>query len=112
MSPWRYTLGELHEMALARINLEWDQTALIWSTLANANRDPKKRAKPFTPDLVHPTRTAADYGRDEGPDWAVIHQLAQTFHTNRPPPCPDRAKLKRATPLSASSSTIRNSDPS
>ena len=39
---------------------EWRQAAVIASTIAEANRNEKKRSKPFTPDDFMPKR-------DEGP---------------------------------------------
>lgn len=41
-------------MAIARRIDEWDRTCLLWSTLANIHRDPKKRGKPFHPNEAHP----------------------------------------------------------
>jgi hypothetical protein len=33
---------------------EWDRTATICAVIANCNRDPKRRPKPWTPADFHP----------------------------------------------------------
>jgi len=43
-------------MAKAKRMHDWDQSALIWSAIANTVRDPKRNPKPFLPTLVHPLR--------------------------------------------------------
>ena len=48
-------------MATARSKGNWDRTAALWVVLANAHRDPKQEPKPYTPDMIHPLRTAKDY---------------------------------------------------
>ena len=53
-------------MADARQKHNWDQTSLIWSTLANANRDHKKTRKPFLPSMVHPYREDSEYEQSDG----------------------------------------------
>ena len=62
------------EMSVARRKDNWDRTAEIWYLLANANRDEKQQPKPFTRDMVHPLRTAADY-RPEQPQHADLDDL-------------------------------------
>lgn len=37
----------------------WYHTAAIWAILANANRDPKQRSKPFLESDIHPDGEAA-----------------------------------------------------
>lgn len=41
-------------MARSRLSAEWDQTSLLWATIANTARDPKRSPKPFLPQDVHP----------------------------------------------------------
>lgn len=60
-------------MAESRLMLEWDQSGLIWSAIANTARDAKKRAKPFTPGDVHPLRKPEDY--EPKPIQADVHIL-------------------------------------
>ena len=38
----------------------WQHTAFIACMIANANRDPKKKPRPFAPDDFNPTLTAAE----------------------------------------------------
>ena len=61
VEPWRFTFGELAEMATARRKDDWDRTAELWYVLANAHRDPEESPRPYTRDMVHPLRTADDY---------------------------------------------------
>ena len=51
-------------MVEGRETLLWDIGAIIWATLCNVNRDPKKTPKPFHPADVHPHRERDDY--DDG----------------------------------------------
>lgn len=46
-------------MAVARLKSEWDQTAQLWSLIANCNKDPKKPA--VLPSEVHPFRDEKEY---------------------------------------------------
>lgn len=64
-------------MAKAVLRAQWDQTSLLWATLANANRDPKTQPKPFTPADVHPLRSSREYetAENDDPDWAMIAQI-------------------------------------
>lgn len=41
-------------MAEAVLSAQWDQTSVLWATIANANRDPEKQRQPFTPQDIHP----------------------------------------------------------
>ncbi len=68
-------------MARAVQTHEWDQTSLIWATLANANRNEQKQPKPFTPADVHPFRKPEDFEVDDGPDWAAIAQIKKQHKT-------------------------------
>ena len=54
-------MRQLWWMAEARMLLEWDQSGLIWSAVANTSRDAKKPSKAFTPGDVHPLRNTQDY---------------------------------------------------
>lgn len=47
------------------------RAGIVASTIANANRDPKKRAKPFTPDQFMPQ--SADPAEDEEVDEEAEH---------------------------------------
>ena len=64
MEPWSFTLHELNIMAMGKLMDAWDHTSLIWSTMCNVNRDPKKRSKPFHPNEIHPF---AEYKPKEKP---------------------------------------------
>ena len=46
-------------MADGRCRADWDHTASLLSMMANANRDPKKRRRPFNPLDFHPYATAS-----------------------------------------------------
>ncbi len=72
-------------MAKAVQRHEWDQTSLLWSMFANANRDPAKRAKPFSPADVHPLRTHEEYETEESgsPDWGMIESIRQNYRVNK-----------------------------
>jgi hypothetical protein len=67
-------------MAVGRMRHDWDQTSLIWATLANTARDPKKQNKPFSPGMVHPLRSEADY--KEKPIEADISILKVLLNRN------------------------------
>ena len=41
-------------MTEGRLRSQWDMAAPVLCILMNANRDPKKRAKPFQVQEVHP----------------------------------------------------------
>lgn len=41
-------------MSEARQRERWDHTSFIIATLMNANRDPKKRRRPFAPSEFNP----------------------------------------------------------
>ena len=51
-------------MARARIKEDWLHTSRIIETLANINRDPKKRRKPYTWKDFHPMWVAKRKGKD------------------------------------------------
>jgi hypothetical protein len=51
----------------ARRTHDWDQSSLVWSAIVNTVRDPQKQRKPFSPGLVHPYRTEADYEQKKTP---------------------------------------------
>ncbi len=58
-------------MATGRGRMEWAQTAEILTVLYNANRDPKKKPKPYRPSDFNPY---AEPG--EGEDEISVEQLA------------------------------------
>lgn len=64
-------------MADGKRRNEWDQTSIIWATLANPNRDTKKRKAPFCPSLIHPLRTEKDYKAP--PKQVDINELRRMF---------------------------------
>jgi hypothetical protein len=68
-------------MAKAVSRKEWDYVSLIWATLANANRDEKKRPQPFSPADIHPLRTPEEYETPESrePDWAMIGLIRKQY---------------------------------
>ena len=41
-------------MATARRRDAWERTAWVLAMIANCNRDPKKKATPYTPDDFNP----------------------------------------------------------
>lgn len=51
-------------MAEVRTGHDWDQTASILALLAETNRDPKKRYRPFTPADFHPLHRRKRKRRD------------------------------------------------
>ena len=76
VEPWSFTLRELDIMARERMMLEWDQTSLLWSMMANQNRDTKKQPKPFLPSVVHPLRNDDEYGEKKIPaDISILKGL-------------------------------------
>ena len=54
MDPKPLTLRELIWMADARRRDDWSHTAAMLSLIANAHRNPRKRARPYTPAEFHP----------------------------------------------------------
>jgi hypothetical protein len=54
VEPGPLTLRELFWMVDGRGRQAWAHTALICSVLANCNRDPKKRPRPFSPAEFNP----------------------------------------------------------
>jgi hypothetical protein len=67
----------------ARRTHDWDQSSLVWSAIANTVRDPQKQRKPFSPGLVHPFRTAADY--EQKPQQVGIDALKVLLNQNERP---------------------------
>lgn len=54
-----YSLREIWQMAdglQEQDEIDWNHTSAIMATLANIHRDPKRRAKPFSPNEFHPYR--------------------------------------------------------
>lgn len=41
-------------MAERRIEYDWNHTAAVMALLAEANRDPSKRSRPYRPEEFHP----------------------------------------------------------
>lgn len=35
---------------------DWDLTSVLWATIANTARDPKRKSTPFLPTDIHPLR--------------------------------------------------------
>lgn len=68
-------------MANAVARLEWDQTALLWTMLAEPYRDDKEHPEPYHPADVHPLRTREEYESEEDgePDWATWHRISQAY---------------------------------
>lgn len=64
-------------MAKARQRVEWDYTGVIWVVLANANRDEKKRPKPYTLADIHPLRSREELESEDAgePEWALLNQI-------------------------------------
>ena len=54
VDPRALTLRELAWMASARRQDQWSHTAALMALVANVHRNPKKRAKPFSPADFHP----------------------------------------------------------
>lgn len=54
IEPWSFTLRELFILNEAADFARWNHTASIQATLANTQRDEKKRRKPFTARSFHP----------------------------------------------------------
>jgi hypothetical protein len=67
----------------ARRTHDWDQSALIWSAIANTARDPKTQRKPFSPGIVHPYRREKDY--EPKPIEASIDVLRMLLHAKGEP---------------------------
>lgn len=72
-------------MAEAVQMLEWDQTSVLWATLANANRDEKKRPQPFMPTDIHPLRKPSDEdaAKVAEPDWHTINSIKAQYKTTK-----------------------------
>lgn len=64
-------------MARARMRHNWDGTSIIWATLLNINRDPKKRAKPFSPEEIHPFLTPQ---KQEEDNFELLRLLVPRNH--------------------------------
>ena len=56
-------------MAEEHDKTQWNHTASIHATIANVNRDPKKRKKPFTPEDFHPYHQKAAPPKIKGVGW-------------------------------------------
>lgn len=54
LEPGPLTLRELVWMAGACRRDAWERTSWLLALIANCNRDPKKRNRPFTPDEFNP----------------------------------------------------------
>jgi hypothetical protein len=59
---WTLTLRELVQAAQGREKSQWSRTSLLACILANANRDPAKQRRPFTPADFDPYRVPASKG--------------------------------------------------
>lgn len=69
-------------MAEEKAKTQWDHTSLIWATLANSMRDPKKHRQPFSPADVHPFRDRSDYERPQEVGIDIL-KLLLTSHGTR-----------------------------
>jgi hypothetical protein len=56
VAPWAFTLAELVRMCEAKEIAAWNRTVQLSVILANAWRDEKRRAAPFTAVDFHPYR--------------------------------------------------------
>jgi hypothetical protein len=54
VEPWAFTLRELFMINEAADFAKWNHTAAIEATIANSQRDEKKRRRPFTARNFHP----------------------------------------------------------
>jgi len=62
-------------MAQGRLRAQWQQTATICTILANANRDKKKRARPFEPNDFIPAHLRAKNPKPPMADITVLKAL-------------------------------------
>lgn len=61
-------------MARGRLRLEWDQTSLVWWTIAESNRD--KDSEPLDPLMFHPLHARPqDIGE---PNWGLWSKIANS----------------------------------
>jgi hypothetical protein len=72
-------------MAKAVQMLQWDQTSLLAYLIANANRDPKARPKPYTIADFHPLRTEEEFETEESaePDWGMIGNIRRNYKVSK-----------------------------
>lgn len=70
---------------------DWDRTAQLSAMIANTARDPKKRARPFSPAEFHPLLIARK-GRQKAP----ISVLKDAFIDKK---LPTHRTLKSKTPM-------------
>lgn len=54
VDPYDFTLRELLYMRDGKEEVAWWHTAAVRSTIANSQRDPKKKPSPYTPDDFYP----------------------------------------------------------
>lgn len=66
VKPDDYTAAELWFGYLARARLQWGQTSTLCCLIANANRDPKRKARPFTPSDFNPLVDRREYAGGSG----------------------------------------------
>lgn len=79
---------------------QWQQTALLASLIANANRDPEKRPEPFTVEDFLPGESGVDNGRsgeaDDGEETdEVLSDGPSTALENAPLWAEDEPDWKR-----------------
>ena len=90
LDPGPFTLRELTEMATARRRDAWDHTAARLAQVAEANRDPAKRRRPYCAEDFHPMlpqRKRRRRRRGDGiPVTAETLPLIATAVVGRPPP--------------------------
>ena len=64
---WAVTASEKREDMLG-----WDQTSLLWSLIANVNRNAEENPEPYHPADVHPLRDYDDYAG--AADYEIDHR--------------------------------------
>jgi hypothetical protein len=64
-------------MAAAVLEQQWDQTAVLWVTIANAYRDQKKRVTPFSVYDIHPFREPP---AEDGCRWSGWDSLRRAMN--------------------------------
>jgi hypothetical protein len=81
VDPWNYTLRELDWMARAKANYDWDVASVIWATIANTARDPKRKSDPFQPEDIHPFRKRAKANPQVG--WTMAKVVVNEWRRSQ-----------------------------
>ena len=66
-------------MAEARQRREWERTSKIVATIAEVNRDPKRRSQPFTPDEFNPYAGDAAQHARPAPDDVSLRDIKRSL---------------------------------